>query len=99
MAEDHPQPAPVEEPEKDPLRDMWLFILFAIGVLCFVLFAAPKGCSEALQNKQKRRKQRLQPNRDCLDKGKTAKGCCFYPGLDLLFTLHDKHPVPIRRRW
>ena len=52
MAEDHTQPAPVEEPEQDPLRDMWLFILFAIGVLCFVLFAAPKGCSEALQSKQ-----------------------------------------------
>ena len=52
MAEDHTQPAPVEEPEKDPLRDMWLFILFAIGVLCFVLLAAPKGCSEALQSKQ-----------------------------------------------
>ena len=52
MAEDHTQPAPVEEPEKDPLRDMWLFILFAIGILCFVLFAAPKGCSEALQSKQ-----------------------------------------------
>jgi len=61
MAEDHIQHAPVEEPEKDPLRDMWLFILFAIGILCFVLFAAPKGCSEALQGKQARSAQAAPP--------------------------------------
>ncbi len=51
MAEDHTPPAAPPAAETDPLRDMWLFILFAIGLVCFLFFAAPKGCSEALQEK------------------------------------------------
>lgn len=44
----HSQP---EEREDDRLLDMWLFTLFALSVLIFVLFAAPKGCQDALQEK------------------------------------------------
>jgi hypothetical protein len=51
MAEDHTPPAAPPAAEPDPLRDMWLFILFAIGLVCFLFFAAPKGCSEALQER------------------------------------------------
>jgi outer membrane protein OmpA-like peptidoglycan-associated protein len=52
MATDHtPHPA-VEEHEDDRLLDIWLFTLFALGVLIFVLFVAPRGCGEALREKE-----------------------------------------------
>lgn len=44
----HPQP---EEREDDRLLDIWLFTFFALGVLIFALFAAPKGCHNALLEK------------------------------------------------
>jgi len=49
MATDHTPPPQGEEREDDRLLDIWLFTLFALGVLIFVLFAAPKGCQDALQ--------------------------------------------------
>ncbi len=58
MAEDHTPPAAPPAAEHDPLRDMWLFILFTIGLICFLFFAAPKGCSEALQEKPGVKQQR-----------------------------------------
>jgi hypothetical protein len=51
MAEDPTSHSPVEEREDDRLLDIWLFTFFALSVLIFVLFAAPKGCHEALQEK------------------------------------------------
>ena len=43
MAEDHSTQPPVEEHEEDRLLDIWLFTLFALGVLIFLLFVAPRG--------------------------------------------------------
>ena len=51
MAEDHTPHSQGEEREDDRLLDIWLFTLFALSVLIFVLFVAPKGCHEALQEK------------------------------------------------
>lgn len=51
MAEDHTPHSQTEEQEDDRLLDIWLFTLFALGILIFVLLAAPKGCDEALQEK------------------------------------------------
>ena len=51
MAEDHTPHSQAEEREDDRLLDIWLFTLFVLGVLIFVLFAAPRGCHEALQEK------------------------------------------------
>jgi hypothetical protein len=52
MAEDHTTQPPVEEHEDDRLLDMWLFTFFALGVLIFLLFTAPRGCGQALQSNQ-----------------------------------------------
>lgn len=51
MAEDHTPHAPGEEREDDRLLDIWLFTFFALSILIFILFAAPRGCHEALQEK------------------------------------------------
>jgi OmpA-OmpF porin, OOP family len=51
MATDHTPHSTVEEREDDRLLDIWLFTLFSLGVLIFVLFAAPRGCGDALQEK------------------------------------------------
>ena len=52
MAEDHSTQPPGEEHEDDRLLDIWLFTLFALGVLIFLLFTAPRGCGKALQGNQ-----------------------------------------------
>ena len=49
MAEDHTPHSQAEEQEDDRLLDIWLFTMFALCVLIFVLFAAPKGCHDTLQ--------------------------------------------------
>jgi len=54
MAADHTPHSPVEEREDDRLLDIWLFTLFALGVLIFVLFTAPRACHDALQEKETR---------------------------------------------
>jgi outer membrane protein OmpA-like peptidoglycan-associated protein len=54
MATENSSHSTVEEREDDRLLDIWLFTLFALGVLIFVLFAAPRGCETALQEKANR---------------------------------------------
>jgi hypothetical protein len=51
MAEEHTPQITSEEHEDARLLDIWLFTLFALGVLIFALFTAPRGCGEALQEK------------------------------------------------
>lgn len=62
MATDHTSQSTVEEREDDKLLDIWLFTLFALGVLIFVLFAAPRGCGTALQEKPGRPQTVTLPN-------------------------------------
>ena len=62
MATDHTSPSTGEEREDDKLLDIWLFTLFALGVLIFVLFAAPRGCGTALQEKPGRPQTVALPN-------------------------------------
>jgi outer membrane protein OmpA-like peptidoglycan-associated protein len=49
MATEHTPHSTGDEREDDQLLDIWLFTLFALGVLIFVLFTAPRGCGNALQ--------------------------------------------------
>ncbi len=49
MATDRTSHTPPEEHEDDPLRDIWLFTLVALGLLSFFLLTAPRGCGEALR--------------------------------------------------
>ncbi|MBI3245110.1 MAG: OmpA family protein [Deltaproteobacteria bacterium] len=49
MTTDHTPRTPAEEREDDPLRDIWLFTLVALGLLSFFLLTAPRGCGEALR--------------------------------------------------
>ncbi|HXG20783.1 MAG TPA: hypothetical protein VNN62_17130 [Methylomirabilota bacterium] len=51
MAEEPTPHDSSDEREDDRLRDIWLFTLFALGVLIFALFTAPRGCGEALQER------------------------------------------------
>lgn len=51
MAVDHTSHSQIEEPEDDRLLDIWLFTLFALSVFILVLFVAPRGCHQALQEK------------------------------------------------
>lgn len=51
MATDYTPRTPAEEREDDPLRDIWLFTLLALGLLSFFLLTAPRGCGDALREK------------------------------------------------